>query len=120
MSARAVKHVRKDLGERLRGLRKDRGLSQHRLGLRSRLSGKFLGEVERGDKSISVDSLYHVAVALGVPLRDLTDIRPPRRKRGRKRGSNPEVEWILALLSESRKPEQLRRAYRILRAMFSS
>ena len=116
MSTRAVKHVRKDLGERLRSLRKDRGLSQHRLGQRARLSGKFLGEVERGDKSISVDSLYSVAVALGVPLRDLTDLRPPRRARG----GNPEVEKILALLSESRRPQQLRRAYKMLRAMFSS
>jgi transcriptional regulator with XRE-family HTH domain len=115
MSTRAVKHVRKDLGERLRSLRKDRGLSQHRLGLRSRLSGKFLGEVERGDKSISVASLYHVAVALGVPLRDLTDIRPARRARG----THPEVEKILTLVSECRKPEQLRRAYKMLRAMFS-
>jgi transcriptional regulator with XRE-family HTH domain len=33
-----VKHVRKFLGERLRALRKERGLSQERLGQRSRLS----------------------------------------------------------------------------------
>ena len=45
MSERAVKHVRKTLGERLRNLRKDRGLSQQRLGQRSGLSGKFIGEV---------------------------------------------------------------------------
>jgi len=32
------------------------------------LSGKFLGEVERGEKSISLDSLAHVARALRVPL----------------------------------------------------
>src|SRR5436190_16732455 len=38
-------------------------------------SGKFIGEVERGEKSISIDSLYHVAVALEVPLRLLTDVR---------------------------------------------
>src|SRR5919108_5835200 len=76
---RAVPHVRKFLGQRLRELRKQRGLSQERLGERSSLSGKFIGEVERGEKSISIDSLYRVSVALEVPLRQLTDVRPGRR-----------------------------------------
>jgi len=35
-----------------------------------------LGEVERGEKSISIDSLYRVSVALEVLLRHLTDVRP--------------------------------------------
>jgi transcriptional regulator with XRE-family HTH domain len=110
-----VKHVRKALGERLRSLRKDRGLSQQRLGQRSGLSGKFIGEVERGQKSISIDSLYHVCVALDVPLRELTDMDPARRRRG-----SLELERLRALFSKPRKPDQIRRAYKILRAMFSS
>jgi XRE family transcriptional regulator, regulator of sulfur utilization len=116
MSERAVKHVRRTLGDRLRNLRKERGLSQQRLGQRSGLSGKFIGEVERGEKSVSVDSLYHVSVALDIPLRDLTDMGPTRRSKG----TNPEVEKLLALLSGPRKPEQVRRAYEVLRAMFGS
>jgi transcriptional regulator with XRE-family HTH domain len=79
---RAVKHVRKFLGQRLRALRKQRSLSQERLGARAGLSGKFIGEVERGEKSISIDSLYHVAVALGVALRELTDVRRSRPRAG--------------------------------------
>ena len=51
MSERAVPHVRKFLGQRLLELRKQRGLSQEQLGERSSLSGKFIGEVERGEKS---------------------------------------------------------------------
>ena len=78
MGERAVKHVRKFLGQRLRALRKQHGLSQERLGDRAGLSGKFIGEVERGEKSISIDSLYHVAVALEIPLRELTDVRADR------------------------------------------
>jgi len=42
---------------------------------------KFIGEVERGEKSISLDSLYPVAVALKVPLRDLADVREKPRRR---------------------------------------
>src|ERR1700694_776717 len=79
MSDRAVPHVRKFLAPRVRELRKQRGLSQERLGERSTLSGKFVGEVERGEKSISIDSLYRVARALRVPLGHLTDIRPGPR-----------------------------------------
>jgi transcriptional regulator with XRE-family HTH domain len=113
MTERAVKHVRKFLGQRLRALRKQRLLSQERLGERSSLSGKFIGEVERGEKSISIDSLYHVAVALEVPLRDLTDV-------GDKQSSVPseEAEKIFALVSGRRRPEDVRKAYNVLRVMF--
>ena len=117
MSERAVKHVRKTLGERLRNLRKDRGLSQQRLGKRSNLSGKFIGEVERGEKSVSVDSLYHVSVALDVPLGHLTEMN---RSRGKGSSNRAEVDKLIALVSEPRKPEQIRRAYQVLKAMFSA
>ena len=113
MTERAVRHVRKFLGQRLRTLRKQRALSQERLGERSGLSGKFIGEVERGEKSISIDSLYHVSVALEVPLRDLTDVRE------RNTVPSEEAEKIFALISGRRRPEDLRRAYEVLRAMFS-
>ena len=114
MTERAVKHVRKFLGQRLRALRKQRALSQERLGKGSGLSGKFIGEVERGEKSISIDSLYRVSVALEVPLRELTDV-------GDKNSGVPteEAERIFALVSGRRRPEDVRKAYNVLRAMFS-
>jgi transcriptional regulator with XRE-family HTH domain len=113
MTERAVKHVRKFLGQRLRALRKQRLLSQERLGERAGLSGKFIGEVERGEKSISMDSLYRVSVALEVPMRDLTDV-------GDKHTPIPteEAEKIFALVSGRRRPEDIRKAYNVLRAMF--
>jgi transcriptional regulator with XRE-family HTH domain len=66
--------TRKILGTRMRQLRKTAGLSQERLGRASDLSGKFVGEVERGEKSISLDSLTRVSEALKVPLHDLARI----------------------------------------------
>lgn len=114
MGERAVPHVRKFLGQRLRALRKQRGLSQERLGQRSGLSGKFIGEVERGEKSISVDSLYHVAVALEVPLRALIDVQTGRRVQV----PSEEVEKIYALLSGRRRAAEVRKAHQVLRAMF--
>ena len=113
MSDRAVPHVRKFLGQRLRELRKQRGLSQEQLGDRSSLSGKFIGEVERGEKSVSIDSLYRVSVALEVPLRHLTDVRPGRRAVV----PSEDAEKIFALVSGKHRPIAVRRAYEVLRAM---
>ena len=98
MGERAVKHVRKFLGQRLRALRKQHALSQEKLGEKSGLSGKFIGEVERGEKSISIDSLYHVAVALDIPLRELTDVRADKPAGV----PTEDAERIFALVSGSR------------------
>ena len=108
-----MKHVRKFLGTRLRALRKQRGLSQERLGDRAGLSGKFIGEVERGEKSISIDSLYRVSVALEIPLRDLTDVRDKTTVT-----PTEDAEKIFALVSGRRRAEDVRKAYEVLRAMF--
>jgi len=108
-----VRHVRKFLGQRIRALRKQQGWSQEKLGEQSSLSGKFIGEVERAEKSISVDSLYRVAVALGIPLRELTDVRPDRPSL-----PSEEAERVYALLNDRRRPEEIRKAYDVLRAVF--
>ena len=112
MSERAIPHVRKFLGQRLRELRKDQQLSQERLGERSALSGKFIGEVERGEKSISIDSLYRVSVALRVPLSLLTDVGTSSRS-----VPNADAEKILALVLGRHRPAHIRQGYEVLRAM---
>ena len=114
MGERAVKHVRKFLGQRLRALRKQHALSQEKLGEKSGLSGKFIGEVERGEKSISIDSLYHVAVALDIPLRELTDVRADRPSAV----PTEDAERIFALVTGRRRAGDVRKAYHVLRALF--
>ena len=114
MSERAVQYVRKFLAQRVRALRKQRGLSQARLGDRAGLSGKFIGEVERGEKSISIDSLYWVSVALEIPLRELTDVRADKPSAV----PSEDAEKIFALVAGRRRPQDIRRAYRVLQAIF--
>lgn len=63
--------VRQTLATKIRTYRKVAGFTQVNLGKASRLSGKFIGEVERGEKSISIDSLYRVCRALAVPMAGL-------------------------------------------------
>ena len=85
--------------------------SQQRLGDTSSLSGKFIGEVERGDKSISIDSPYKVSVALQVPLGHLADVRPGRRVFV----PSADAEKIFALVSDRHRPADVRKAYEMLR-----
>jgi transcriptional regulator with XRE-family HTH domain len=89
-SERAQPRVRANLGARLRAMRKERGLSQEGLGVASGLSGKFIGEVERAEKSISVDSLHRVGRALEVPIAEILDFDGAR--------PNPAIEQLLALV----------------------
>ena len=116
MSKRVAPHVRTFLGQRVRELRKHRGLSQERLGKGSSLSGKFIGEVERGEKSISIDSLYKVSAALQVPLRYLADVLPGKRATV----PSQDAEKIFALVSGGHQRDQLRRAHEMMRRMIGN
>jgi transcriptional regulator with XRE-family HTH domain len=59
------------LGRRLRALRKLRKLTQEKLGERARLSGKFVGEIERGVGNPSLDVLARLTGALDIDLEEL-------------------------------------------------
>lgn len=62
---------RKVLGETIRRCRKKAGLTQEQLGELAELNPKYVGEVERAEKTISVDKLVRIAAALKVRTRDL-------------------------------------------------
>jgi XRE family transcriptional regulator, regulator of sulfur utilization len=78
ISARAVKKVRAMLGARLRALRQRGGFTQQELGRRAKLSGKFIGEVERGEKSITLDSLHRLSRALRTTLAEMVSMDASR------------------------------------------
>lgn len=55
---------RKILGDALREKRRAAGLTQERLAEKADLHPNYIGEVERGEKTISVDALMRIAAAL--------------------------------------------------------
>ena len=63
---------RKPLAEAIRAHRKRAKLTQERLGELADLNPKYIGEVERMEKTISLDALSRIASALKVRIRDLT------------------------------------------------
>jgi hypothetical protein len=67
--------------------------------------------VERGEKSISIDSLYKVSVALAVPMGHLTNVQRSRRAAV----PSEAAQKIFALISDRHPTAKLRRAYNMLR-----
>jgi transcriptional regulator with XRE-family HTH domain len=55
------------LGDAIRALRTERGLSQEELGESAGLSANYVGDTERGERNISVRALWQFADGLGVP-----------------------------------------------------
>jgi transcriptional regulator with XRE-family HTH domain len=52
--------------------RKSQKVSQEKLAEKADLHPKYVSEVERGSKTISVDALARIAKALGTTVNDLT------------------------------------------------
>ena len=78
---------REALGERLRGLRHERGDTLDETAERAGISMQYLSEIERGRKEPSSEMIAAVAGALDVTLLDLTlsvaeSLQEPTRTRG--------------------------------------
>src|SRR6266581_8934483 len=66
------------LGERVRTVRSRRGISRKLLARHSKVSERYLAQLEAGKGNFSIVLLRRVAHAIGVPLPDLVDERPDR------------------------------------------
>lgn len=64
----------KQLGLRIKDLRKKKKLTQDELSELAEMNGKHLGEVERGLINISIQNLARIAESLDVSLLTLLDI----------------------------------------------
>jgi len=60
-------------GKRLRAVRKEAGISQEELGFRAELHRTYIGSIERGEQSVSVDNVYKLAKALKAKPKDFFD-----------------------------------------------
>lgn len=59
------------LGERIRFLRKQAGMSQEQLALTAEMAPSFVGEIERGTKKPSIESIEKLSNALGISVSEL-------------------------------------------------
>lgn len=60
--------IRRRFGKQLKQLRLQRGMTQQQLAERADVSISFLGNIERGAKSPTIDTMQKLSTALNVPL----------------------------------------------------
>lgn len=58
-------------GKRVREMRKTKGLSQERLAEMAGIDRSYMGNIERGEKNITLKKAYEICDALDVEIQDL-------------------------------------------------
>ena len=69
----SVTTTRKQLGEKVRKLRKKLGISQEELGFRAGVHRTYIGSIERAEQNVSIDTIHKIAKALKVSPKDLLE-----------------------------------------------
>jgi transcriptional regulator with XRE-family HTH domain len=95
--------INKKIGRNIRAIRKSRGYTQEKLGEKSGISYKFIGEMERGEVNPSLNSIILIAKALGVNARELF----------------PDDSDRIHAIFSPRDIKQIKKALQILNAAFS-
>ena len=65
---RNMEDISKIIGRRIRGFRKQKKLSQEALAEKCDLHPTYIGQLERGEKNPTVESVMKIAVGLGIPI----------------------------------------------------
>jgi len=66
-----MKTIRQKFGEKIRKLRRAKGLSQEELAFRAGVHRNYLGGIERGERNPALDNIAAIGKALGVDLSEL-------------------------------------------------
>lgn len=67
--------LRKLIGNRIRSIRKEKGLTQEQLANKAQLTYQYIGAVERGARNASIDSLERIISALDVDFDQLLNLK---------------------------------------------
>ena len=66
-----MQDIQKRIGDRIRALRLKKGWSQDEFGDRSGLNRAHVGEIERGESNVTIQTLKIIADTLGVRIVEL-------------------------------------------------
>lgn len=58
-------------GQRVKYLRKNKGLSQEEMAALAGIDRSYMGHIERGEKNITLTKIYQISDALGIDVADL-------------------------------------------------
>jgi transcriptional regulator with XRE-family HTH domain len=100
------------IGLRVRELRKAQNLTQEHLAEKAEISYKYLGEIERGEINPGIINLSKIARGLALPLKEIVNVDMESSSE-----ESSLREEILGLLA-GKIPDDLKKALRVLRAVF--
>lgn len=108
--------VLKLIGQRVRDLRKQRGLSQEQLGELAGFHFSYIGGLERGQKNLSLLNIEKIAIALDVPIYELFNYG----RRLKRLKSNDKDELIAAIYEKlvGMDAAELRKLQRVIEELF--
>ena len=66
-----MSEITKLIGQRIRNYRTQQGLSQEKLAELSKCHPTYIGQVERGEKNATLESIERISTALGISLSKL-------------------------------------------------
>lgn len=66
-----MRDINKEIGNRIREMRRTRGLTQETLATRSGVHRSHMGQIERGEYNVTVKTLWKIGAALGAPVPEL-------------------------------------------------
>lgn len=72
-----MKKLSAALGQRIRALRQQKRYSQEELGFKASISAAHLGQIERGLKNPTVETLGRISSALDIPIYELLNFDLP-------------------------------------------
>ena len=96
-----MSEITKILGQRIRNYRTAKGLSQERLAELSGCHPTYIGQLERGEKNATRESIEKIAIALNVSLSTLFE-----KLGGEKGGEESIPSKCYELISSKNKDEQ--------------
>ena len=67
-----MRYDMKECGNRIRQIRKTRGMTQEQLALKLNIGDRYLRKIENGEQVPSIDTLLEIATQLGVSLDYIT------------------------------------------------
>lgn len=65
--------INTQFGQRIVELRKKAGISQDELAFRCNIHRAYMGTIERGEKSVTLNTVEKIAAGFGVHVKDLFD-----------------------------------------------
>ena len=103
--------IAKAVGQRIRNYRTQKGLSQEKLAELSGCHPTYIGQLERGEKNATLESIERITVALGITLSKLFE------KLGRQEDDTKDIPLACYEFLSAKSKEEQEQLYKILLEM---